>query len=49
MDFCSLKHDFGISAKWVFFARSYCKSSCDGIGGVFKTTSTQAKPLTFFE
>ena len=29
MDLCSHKHHFGISAEWVFFATSYCKSPCD--------------------
>ena len=36
MDLCSQKHDFGISAEWVFFATSYCKSTCNGIGGTVK-------------
>ena len=36
MDLCSHKHDFGISAEWVFFATSFCKSSWDENGGVFK-------------
>ena len=30
------KNDFGISAEWVFFATSYCKSPCDGIEGTVK-------------
>ena len=33
MDLCSQKHNFGISAGWVLFATSYCKSPSDGIGG----------------
>ena len=33
MDLCSHKIHFGIGAEWVFFATSYCKSPCDGIGG----------------
>ena len=36
MDLCSHKHDFGISAEWVFFATNYCKSPCDDIGGAVK-------------
>ena len=36
MDLCSDKTDFGISAEWAFFATSYCKSPCDGIGGAVK-------------
>ena len=41
MDLCSHKPDFGISAERVFFATSYCKSLCDGIGGAVKTTCSQ--------
>ena len=33
----SHKHDFGISAEWI-------SARCDGIGGVVKTTCSQAKP-----
>ena len=36
MDLCSHKCDFGISAEWVFFVTSYCKSPCDGIDGAVK-------------
>ena len=44
MDLFSHKHDFGISAEWMFFTTSYCKSPCHGIGGAVKTTCSQAKP-----
>ncbi|XP_065675929.1 uncharacterized protein LOC136092137 [Hydra vulgaris] len=33
---CQHKSDFGIDAKWVFFATSYGKQPCDGIGGTVK-------------
>ena len=36
MDLCLQKHDFGIIAEWAFFATSYCKCPCDGIGGAVK-------------
>ena len=49
MDLCSHKHDFSISAEWMFFATNYCKSPCDGIGGAVKTTCSQAKPPKVFE
>ena len=49
MDLCSHKHDFGISAEWVFLATSYCKAPCDGIGGAVKTTCSQVKPQKAFE
>ena len=49
MDLPSHRHDFGISAEWVFFATNYCKSPCDGIGGAVKTTCSQAKPPKVFE
>ena len=38
----SHKHDFGISAEWI-------SAACDGIGGVVKTTCSQAKPPKVFE
>ena len=38
MDLCSYKHDFHVSAEWMFLATSYCKSPCDIIGGAVKTT-----------
>ena len=49
MDLCSHKHDFGISAEWVFLATSYCKAPCHGIGGAVKTTFSQVKPQKAFE
>ena len=45
MDLCSYKHDFGVSAQWVFFATSYCESPCDVISGAVKTTCRQGKTL----
>ncbi|XP_065669753.1 uncharacterized protein LOC136088824 [Hydra vulgaris] len=33
---CQHKSDFGIDAKWVFFATSHGKQPCDGIGGTVK-------------
>jgi hypothetical protein len=33
---CQHKSDFNIDAKWVFFATSYGKQPCDGIGGTVK-------------
>ena len=38
MDLCSYKHDFHVSAEWMFLATSYCKSPRDIIGGAVKTT-----------
>ena len=49
MDLCSHKHDFGISAEWVFFATSYCKVPSNGIGRAVKTTCSQEKPPNVFE
>ena len=49
MDLCSHKHNFGISAEWVPFATSYCKSPCDRIGGAVKTACSQAKPPKVIE
>ena len=49
MNLWSHKHEFGISAEWVFFATSYCKSPYDNIGGAVKMTCFQAKPPKFFE
>ena len=49
MYLCSHEHDFDISAEWVFFATSYCKSPCDGTGGAVKMTCSQANPPTVFE
>ena len=49
MDLSSHKHDFGISAKWVFFVTRYCKSPCDGIGGAVKKSCSQVKPPNVFE
>ena len=42
MDLCSHKDDFGISAEWVFFTTSYCKSPYHGVGWAVKTTRSQA-------
>ena len=49
MDLSFQKHDFGISAEWVFFAASSGKSPCDGIGGAVKMPCSQAKPPKVFE
>ena len=49
MYLCSHEYDFGISAKWVFFVTSYCKSPCDDIVGAVKMTCSQAKPAKVFE
>ena len=34
--------DFGIKAKWIFFATSHGKSTCDGIGGTVKRLTKRA-------
>ena len=34
--------DFGIKAKWIFFATSHGKSACDGIGGTVKRLTKRA-------
>ena len=34
--------DFGIKAKWTFFATSHGKSACDGIGGTVKRLTKRA-------
>ena len=36
MNLCLHKEDFGLEAKWYFFATSHGKSPCDGIGGTVK-------------
>ena len=47
--------DFGIAAKWAFFATSHGKSPCDGVGGtvkrLVKRASLQKRPsiLTVFD
>jgi hypothetical protein len=33
--------DFGLAAKWSFFATSHGKSPCDGVGGNIKRTVTR--------
>ena len=33
---CQHKSDFGLNARWVFFASSHGKQPCDGIGGTVK-------------
>ena len=33
---CLHKKEFGIDAKWTFFATSHGKSPCDGVGGTLK-------------
>ena len=35
-DLCQHKSDFGLNARWVFFATSHGKQPCDGIGGTVK-------------
>ena len=49
MNLCNHENDFGLDAIWSFFATSYGKSPCDGIGGTVKRkiarTSLQ-RPLT---
>ena len=35
-------HDFGITARWAFFATSHGKSPCDGIGGTVKRLVARA-------
>ena len=48
-------NDFGIAAKWAFFATSHGKSPCDGVGGTIKRlvkrASLQKRPsiLTVFD
>ena len=36
MNICLHKEDFGLDAKWIFFATSHGKSPGDGIGGSVK-------------
>ena len=36
------KHDFGVSAEWIFFATSHGKNPCDGIGGMVKRLAARA-------
>ena len=33
---CNHQKDFGLDAKWNFFATSHGKQPCDGIGGTMK-------------
>ena len=35
------KDDFGISAEWNFFAKSYEMGPCDGVGGVVRCLATR--------
>ena len=49
MDLCSHKHDFGISAEWMLFAISFCKSPCDSIVEAIKMRCSQARPPKDFE
>ena len=39
---CQHKDEFGITAKWHFFATSHGKQPCDGIGGTVKRLVTKA-------
>jgi len=39
---CQHKTDFGIEAKWVFFATSHGKQPCDSIGGTVKHLTAKA-------
>jgi len=41
LNLCEHENDFGIKAKWSFFATSHGKSACDGIGGSVKRTVTK--------
>ena len=36
INLCKHKDDFGLDAKWNFFATAHGKSPCDGIGGTVK-------------
>ena len=39
---CQHSSEFEINAKWVFFATSHEKQSCDGIGGTVKRSTRLA-------
>ena len=39
---CYHKEDFGIPAKWHFFATSHGKGPCDGVGGTVKHEAAKA-------
>ena len=39
---CQRKSDFGLNARWVFFATSHGKQPCDGIGGTVKQLVSNA-------
>ena len=39
---CQHKRDFGLNARWVFFANSHGKQPCDGIGGTVKRLVSNA-------
>lgn len=41
LNLCEHENDFGIPAKWNFFATSHGKNACDGIGGSVKRTVTK--------
>ena len=42
VNLCYHKIDHGIDTEWHFFATSYGKSVCDGIGGTVKRLATNA-------
>lgn len=42
LNLCHHETDFGLKAKWCFFATSHGKSPCDGIGGTIKRLATKA-------
>lgn len=41
LNLCHHLEDFGIVAKWTFFATSHGKSACDGVGGTVKRMVTR--------
>lgn len=42
LNLCMHKKDFGVAAKWNFFATSHGKQPCDGIGGTVKRITSKA-------
>ena len=42
INLCKHKTDFGLDAKWSFFATSHGKQPCDGIGGTVKHLTAKA-------
>ena len=41
LNLCHHQADFGFSAEWHFFATSYGKGPCDGLGGTIKRLASK--------